>query len=72
MKFELTFDSIVLYREATMSYLTVTAPRIIHRAETMMTIPADIWDWCQAYYGPGKGNFILFKYTNSERPWTSH
>ena len=64
MKFELTFDSIVLYREATMSFLTVDAPRIIRREETMMTIPADIWDWCQAFFGEGKGNFILFKYAN--------
>jgi hypothetical protein len=69
MKFELTFDSIVLYREATQSFLTVAAPRIVHRAETMMTVPSDIWDWCQLFFGPEKGNFILFKYANSENIW---
>ena len=42
MKFELTFDTILLYREATNSFLRVAAPRIIHRAETMMVLPQDI------------------------------
>lgn len=66
MKFELTFDSILLYREATNSFLRVAAPRIIHRAETMMVLPQDIWDWAQSFYGPGKGNFIIFKFVNAE------
>lgn len=66
MKFTLTYDTLILYREATNSFLRVAAPRIIKRAETMMTVPSDIWDWCQAYYGPYRGNFILFKYDNTD------
>ncbi len=65
MKFELTFDSIILYREATNSFLMVAAPRIIQRAETIMQIPNDIWDWAQTFYGEGKGNFIIFKFCNN-------
>ena len=65
MKFTLTYDTLILYREATNSFLRVAAPRIIQRAETMMTVPSDIWDCCQTYYGPYKGNFILFKYDNT-------
>ena len=66
MKFELTFDSINLYRQSTNTWLTVSAPRIIHRAETMMQVPNDIWVWANIFFGADNGNFIIHHYSNSE------